>query len=71
MVMPQDARGEWLRMEQGSASISMAVSAAWSVLRVCSQRWRGSRSARSRAVGGGAHWEIFSMGEWKRRERGR
>jgi hypothetical protein len=22
-------------------------------------------------VGGGAHWESFSMGEWKRRERGR
>lgn len=70
-MTPQDESGEWWRMEHGRARSSMSVSAAWSVLRVCSQRFRGSQSARSMADGGGAHREIFSTGEWKRRERGR
>ena len=48
----------------------MAVSAVRMVFRVCSQRVRGF-GGEVREEGGGAQRDIFSMGEWARRERGR
>jgi hypothetical protein len=68
-VKLQADKGVWFSIGHGRARRSMAVSAAWMHLRLWSQRVRGLWWVREEGVG--AHWEIDSMGEWARLERGR